>query len=158
MGLEATVCEIEYLAPDLIINVTFDTYVKCYMTHNICLTWKIEFKKGIETCLSLTFFVGAWVRLFADICMSPHETQITLSDVLVWPLIHLWLTYIQTIQSIETMKTSMWWLTYLLFSLCPSAVGTSTMFRKCHDWEKTGKRIIFSFPAWVLSKTRLWLF
>lgn len=40
MGLEATVCVIGYLAPDLIMNVTFDTYMKCYITYNICLIWK----------------------------------------------------------------------------------------------------------------------
>lgn len=38
MGFEATVCEIESLAPDLIIDVTFDTYIECYITHNICPT------------------------------------------------------------------------------------------------------------------------
>lgn len=33
MDLEAAVCEIESLAPDLIINVIFDTYIKCYITY-----------------------------------------------------------------------------------------------------------------------------
>jgi len=37
MGLEATACETGSLAPDLIINFTSDTYMKCYITHNICL-------------------------------------------------------------------------------------------------------------------------
>lgn len=66
MGLEAALYEIGCLAPNLVINVTFDTYMQCYNRYNVCLGWKIEFKEGIHICLSLAFFIGVWIRWFTD--------------------------------------------------------------------------------------------